>query len=267
MGGIAELRRRAQRSTSNLYDTLFTRRVSIYLTALLYPLAVSANIVSAVNILVAFTACLLIGFGSGGCLIAGVLLMHLFAVLDSVDGELARLRQTFSLQGLFLEDLAAFTMINGMFLAVGGYVSRTLHVAWPIALAVIVVAFGRNAMQVARRALLKSIATRRPISPDLAKEPGGGKSGLVLFVEKSLLNYTNVWVVLTSAILVEVIGGYGGIVVVPFAAYAILVLFKELAVVATYTATRRLDRELVGIYRNASSVPTDPVDGKDLAGD
>lgn len=265
MGDIAELRRRAQRTTSNLYDTFFTRRVSIYLTALLYPLGVSANAVSAVNVLVGLLACNLIAFGSGEILFIGIACVHLFAVLDSVDGELARLRRTFSVQGLFLEDLAAYTMINGVFLAVGVYLGRSMDCWWPLVLAVIVVAFGRNAMQVARRALLKSIATRRPVAPDLrGAGPDVGASGLRRFVEKQLLHYTNVWIVLTTAIVIEQVAGLR-FVIYPFMGYALLVLLKELVVIAVYLRSDSLDRELAAIYRDASTLPTDPVDGADLA--
>jgi phosphatidylglycerophosphate synthase len=264
---IADLRARAQRKTGNLYDTWFTRRVSIYITAGLYVLGISANTVSAINCVAGIAACALIGLGDGPLLILGVGLVHLFAVLDSVDGELARLRQTFTIRGLFLEDLAAYTMINGMFLAVGGYLLRTQHVVWPLLGAVAVVAFGRNAMQVARRAILKSIATRRPV----VAPPAGSRSSSAMrtFVEKSLLHYTNVWLVMTTAILVEELGGLHRtrIVLYVSSAYAILVGLKELAVIATYARGDSLERQLLEVYRDAGTLPTEPRSGDDLAGD
>jgi phosphatidylglycerophosphate synthase len=269
MGLISDLRGRVQRRTTNVYDTLFTRRVSIYLTAACYALGVSANMVSAVNCLVGVAACALIGFGDGWMIIAGVALVHLFAVLDSVDGELARLRKSFTLAGLFLEDLAAFTMINGMFLAVAMYLHRTSGVMWPLLLAVVVVAFGRNGMQVARRSMIKSMQTGRPIDPALvshhAKASGTPRSAIRTIAEK-VMHYTNVWLVLTSLIVLEQVADVR-VVAFAFLGYASAVLLKEAVVIITYTFTRSLELELLDLYGRTRTVPSDPVSGDTLAGD
>lgn len=274
MGTIADLRERVQRRTSNLYDTWFTRRVSIYVTALLSPLGISANTVSALNCLVAIAACALIGLGRGWQVFVGIGLVHLFAVLDSVDGELARLRQRFSMQGLFLEDLAAYTMINGMFLAVAGYVFQTLDLVWPLLIAVATVAFGRNAMQVSRRAILKSVATRRPIATEVLNRtsdvrPRPATSKLRAFVEHHLLHYTNVWITLTTLIVVEQLAELQEYRLVLIAAcfYMCAVLLKEAAVIATYLFTESLEKQVLDVYERARALPSGPVSGKALAGD
>jgi hypothetical protein len=268
MGRIAELRTKAQRKTSNIYDTLFTRRVSIYITALLHPLGVSANVVSAVCFLAAITACCLLGFGTTRAqILGGVACVHLVAVLDSVDGELARLTRRFSLQGLFLEDLVAYTMIPGIFLAIGGYLYHSSDLVWPLGLAVVVAVFGRNAMQVARRAILKSIATRRPVA-QMDAAPSASKTGVRAFVEKHLLNYTNVWVTLTTLVVIELFARPKiPIVLYAFCFYAAAVLLKELIAIVMFAATGALDRELDHVYERARQLPSEPVSGVDLAGD
>ena len=90
MGRIAELRKTVQRKTDNIYDTLFTRRVSVYLTAALASTGITANQVSVIGAVVGLGACAFIAFGSPALQLGGVALLHLYAVLDSVDGELAR---------------------------------------------------------------------------------------------------------------------------------------------------------------------------------
>lgn len=257
MGRIAELRARAQRKTGNVYDTLFTRRVSIYITALLHPLGVSANAVSGFSLLVVVAACGLIGCGHGWQVFAGIACVHLFAVLDSVDGELARLRQTFTLKGLFLEDLCAFTMINGMFLALGGYLLHTQATVWPLAVAVLTCAFGRNAMQVARRAVLGSIASRRRVTAKRSAAAGARRSSIRDFVENVLLHFTNMWIITTSLILVEEIGGlhHLHLVQISFCFFAAAVMLKELAVIATFMLTDSLDQQLLEVYDNARTLP------------
>src|SRR5690606_11254956 len=108
-------------------------------------------------------------------LLVGVAMLHLYAILDSVDGELARLSARYSLAGLFIEDLSAYVMINAFNLAVAWRLYTDAHLAWPLVCAVLVTAFARNVMPVARRAILKSVLTRRPAKhvPDTsdAKRP------------------------------------------------------------------------------------------------
>jgi hypothetical protein len=170
-GRIRDLRSRAQRKTSNLYDTLVTRRVSIYVTALLLPLGVAPNAVSLLNTVLGLGAWALIGFNVVP--LAGVLLIHVYAVLDSVDGELARLTRRFSLKGLFLEDHSAYMMISGYWLAIGFYLWRTTGTLWLLPACVALIAFGRHAMPAARRALVKSIETGRPLSGESYDERVG----------------------------------------------------------------------------------------------
>lgn len=274
MGHIADLRARAQRRTSNLYDTYFTRRVSIYVTAVLAPLGVSANTVSAIGCLVAIAACTLLALGDGATLLLGVGLVHLVAVLDSVDGELARLRRTFTLRGLFLEDLCAFTMLNGFAIAVGAYLSRQSGSWVPLALGVGIAAFGRNALQVARRAWLKSIATARPLTDAqlalLAEVPGEAaprRLDRARALGQAITFPTNLWVLLSTAMAIEQLVVLPVRLVWPLAAaVAGLLVAKELATIWVYATTDELDRELVRIYQHAARRPDQPVGGIDLAG-
>ncbi len=244
MSRIDDLRRRVQKKTSNVYDTLFTRRVSIYLTALLAPTKVTANHVSVVGAVVGLCACALIALGAPAAQVAGIALVHLYAVLDSVDGELARLRQTFSLKGLFIEDLSAYTMINAMNLAFAWVLHRDGHGVWPIVLAVAVAAFGRNAMPVARRAMMKSIESGRtpPAIAPAADRPEGG-SRVRAFIEEHVLHLTNIWVILTSFLLVEIVTGWrAGLVACAFAFFMAGLLAKEAAVVVHLSRGDNLER-------------------------
>jgi phosphatidylglycerophosphate synthase len=251
VGRIAELRRTVQRKSSNLYDTLFTRRVSIYLTAALAPTRVTANQVSAFAALVGLGACALIAFGAPAGQLGGVALIHLYAVLDSVDGELARLRKSFTLRGLFIEDLSAYAMINGFNLAVAWYLRRAGHGDWPLAAAVALAAFGRNAMPVARRVILNAIAAgRKPtVVPRAARPPGR----LRAFVEEQLLYQTNIWVVVSTLIVVEIVLGRPAGVVPVFALAIGGLLLKELAVVAHLVRGEALERQLADATARAAA--------------
>jgi phosphatidylglycerophosphate synthase len=280
MPHIRELRSRLQRKTSNVYDTLFTRRVSIYFTVVLARLGVSANAVSMFNVLVGLAACALIGFTTGPWLLLGVALVHLYAVLDSVDGELARLRESFSLKGLFLEDLSAYAMINGFQLAVGFYLARTQGALWPAALAIAMAAFGRNAMPVARRAILKSILTRRPVSPAVAEKHARPSAEaattspstltrLRSIVQEHVLHYTYIWIILSSLVVVEQTFDLSRsrLVLVGFAFFSAGLVAKELGVVARYLLTDALESETLRVYEQARQIPTGHADGMRMVGD
>jgi hypothetical protein len=242
VGRIAELRKQVQRKTSNLYDTLFTRRVSIYLTAALAPTGVTANQVSAVAAAVGLGACGLIAFGTPALQLGGVALIHLYAVLDSVDGELARLRRTFTLRGLFIEDLSAYAMINGFNLAVAWYLRRTGAGDWPLVAAVALAAFGRNAMPVARRVILNALAAGRPprVAPPAPRPPGR----LRVLVEEQLLYQTNLWVVISTLIVVEIVAGRAAGVLPVFAFAVGGLLLKEAAVIVHLVRGDALEHRL-----------------------
>ncbi len=265
---IRELRSRAQRKTSSLYDSFFTRRVSIYVTALLFPLGVAPNAVSLLNAVLGLAAWALIGLNV--LPLAGVLLIHVYAVLDSVDGELARLTRRFSLKGLFLEDHSAYLMINGYWLAIGFYLWRTTGAIWLLLACVALVAFGRQAMPASRRALIKSIETGRPLDGEggqVAAAPTG-LAGLTRFVFIDVLHPTNMWVVTTSVLAIELlwIGSHIGLLAVT-SAYLALSAVKELAILFRFVTTDSLDRWLSYLYLKASEVPHGQADPFALAGD
>ena len=267
MKRIRELRL-SQRRTGNLYDTLFTRRVSVYVTAALLPLGITPNAVSLLNILVGMTAWVLIGTATYP--LVGVLLIHAYAVLDSVDGELARLTRRYSLQGLFLEDHSAYLMINGYWIAIGAYLSQAFVSVWPFLACVGLVAFGRQAMPASRRALVKSIETGRPIDGRGSKAAGDPTelAGLARFVSLDVLHPTNMWVVTTTVLAIELlwIGSHISLLAVA-SGYVALSAVKELAIFFRFVTTDSLDLWLSHLYMKASEGPRGETDPFALAGD
>jgi len=78
----------------------FYRKVSLPITYVLYHLGFTANMVSILAMVVSiFTGLLIIK----GYLILGIALWQLWLILDSVDGEIARLRKSSSASGWFLD--------------------------------------------------------------------------------------------------------------------------------------------------------------------
>lgn len=96
MESIAELKTicqtTAKKDISNIYMRYICRAISIHITRLLIPTAVTADQVSAVMILVGVVASLFFLCVSPLFFITGILLLQLWYVLDCVDGEVARYR-------------------------------------------------------------------------------------------------------------------------------------------------------------------------------
>jgi phosphatidylglycerophosphate synthase len=263
---ISELRPLIQRRTANVYDTWFTRRVSIYLTVAFAKLGATPNQVSVLGAFVGAACCLLLALGQGPWLWVGVACMHLYAVLDSVDGEIARWTKRFSLLGLFIEDLSAYVMINAFNLAIGFRLYTDAHWTWPLAAAVGIAAFGRNVMPVARRALLKSVFTGRPPAELAERTAPGPASKWRELIQENVLHSTNQWVVL-SALL-----GLAGTGIVPylwvavmFGAIMALLAAREVAGLLRLVRGDQLERELARIYLAAARTPESTADGLALA--
>jgi phosphatidylglycerophosphate synthase len=263
---ISELRPQIQRRTANVYDTWFTRRVSIYLTVVFAKLGATPNQVSVLGALVGAMCCALLAFGHGAWLWVGVGCLHLYAVLDSVDGELARWTKQFSLLGLFIEDLSAYVMINAFNLAIGYRLYVDAHWTWPLVAAVGIAAFGRNVMPVARRALLKSVFTGRPPATLAHRPEPGPPSRWRELVQENVVHSTNQWVVLSALLALAGTGVVAYVwVAVAFGAILALLALREVAGLIRLARGDQLERELARIYLAAARTPESTADGLALA--
>lgn len=117
---VAELRpivqgskvRADQRWTYRLF-----RSVSIYITWLLLHTSATANQVTVASLVVAATGLVLVVFSSPWIALIGYLLLLTYHLLDRVDGEIARFRQTFSLRGIYLDNAGHYLTGAGVFIA------------------------------------------------------------------------------------------------------------------------------------------------------
>lgn len=83
----------------------FQRGPSIYLTRLLLPLGVTPNQVTAVSLLLGLVGCLLLLKFTWYFKLAGLLFLYLNILTDKVDGEIARYRKTYSLRGVYWDEI------------------------------------------------------------------------------------------------------------------------------------------------------------------
>jgi len=114
--------RRMNKSFEGPVDALINWRFSMRITRVLArrSLAVTPNHVTITAILVGFVACALaMRGGYAGVAIAGVLL-EVNSILDSCDGELARLRFQYSKVGQWLDNLSD-DIVDNVFIAAAGH--------------------------------------------------------------------------------------------------------------------------------------------------
>lgn len=113
--------RRMNKSYEGPVDALINWRFSMRITRVLArrSLAVTPNHVTMVSICVGLLACWLASRGSWAMLAVGGVLLEVQSILDSVDGELARLRFQYSKLGQWLDNLSDDLVDNLFILAVG----------------------------------------------------------------------------------------------------------------------------------------------------
>lgn len=112
-----EHKRQSDRYKSFVY--YFLRPVSFPVTYVLLKLGISANATTSSSIILETIGCILIAFGGYPARIGGTLLIMLWAILDCVDGNIARFRKTGTLSGIFLDDLGAIVLYALLYLSVG----------------------------------------------------------------------------------------------------------------------------------------------------
>lgn len=104
---------------NNLFGCFVLRRISFYLTWLFVRLGISANEVTGISILMGCIGCILLAFGSYTSMITGALILNIWALLEFVDGNVARATHSCSNYGAFIDDLNAYTVSVLFFISVG----------------------------------------------------------------------------------------------------------------------------------------------------
>ncbi|MEK7630470.1 MAG: CDP-alcohol phosphatidyltransferase family protein [Patescibacteria group bacterium] len=112
MESTRELRERLQGAKTNPDGwrrppgyILFQRGPSIYITRLVARTRVTPNQVTIASIVAGFAGCAFLVAFDWQYKLVGLGFLYLNVILDKVDGELARLRETYSLRGIFWDEI------------------------------------------------------------------------------------------------------------------------------------------------------------------
>jgi len=100
------------------------RRVSIYLTWLLLRTGLKPNHVTLISVGLALLGGILLATRSAGLSLVGALAFVAHQLFDKADGDIARFRKTYSIVGVYLDELGHAVAFAGIFVGLG------LHIAW-----------------------------------------------------------------------------------------------------------------------------------------
>ena len=101
-----------------------SRGVAIYITWLLIHTGVTANQVTLMTVSLAVAGALMLGSPPAWLSLVGACTMLAYHLLDKVDGDVARYRRTYSIVGVYLDEVGHGIAFAGLFLGLGG------HLAW-----------------------------------------------------------------------------------------------------------------------------------------
>ena len=112
MESTRELRERLQSAKTNPDGwhrppgyIIFQRGPSIYITRMIAGTRITPNQVTIASIVAGFIGCALLVAFDWQYKLIGLGFLYLNSILDKVDGELARLRETYSLRGIFWDEI------------------------------------------------------------------------------------------------------------------------------------------------------------------
>ena len=125
--------------TYNIWGHIL-RPISYYLAWLFIRMGISANKVTGIAISIGFIGCILLAFGSYSSIIVGALILNIWALLEFVDGAVARGTNSSSDYGAFIDNLNYQLISVIFFISVGigafnhpdSYLSSTIQFFLPI---------------------------------------------------------------------------------------------------------------------------------------
>lgn len=110
-----------------LYARLFLSHISVAIVKLLVNTPVTPNQVTFFALITGLLSCIFFAFGTLAMYIWGALALELFYLLDMVDGQLSRYRQTSTLTGAFFDHIATYIVHPWIFVCLGIGLYRHSH--------------------------------------------------------------------------------------------------------------------------------------------
>jgi len=101
-----------------------SRSVAIYITWMLIHTGITANQVTLMTVSLSLAGAILLATPPAWLALSGAALLLAYHLLDKVDGDVARYRGTFSIVGVYMDEVGHGLAFSGLFFGLG------LHLAW-----------------------------------------------------------------------------------------------------------------------------------------
>ena len=105
-------------SNSSWWVKLWVRKMSFPFTYLFINLGFSPNAVSVLSIAFVLVACACYAISTSASIIAAVVLINVWLILDCVDGNIARCRKQKTVYGEFVDDIGGYYVVAFIYLAI-----------------------------------------------------------------------------------------------------------------------------------------------------
>jgi len=107
-----------RREEEQFYGFYICRRITCYLSYLFLHTPITPNQITLLWLVSACTGTVFLILGTKGWAVTGILLFHLAYILDGVDGEVARCKNIFSVEGEYLDKLQHYFVSMLIFLGI-----------------------------------------------------------------------------------------------------------------------------------------------------
>ena len=235
-----------------LYARIITFKFSIPIVRMLYRTRVEPNQVTLASLIVAFVACYFFSRGGTGTFLLGAVLLEFYYVLDCVDGQLARVKESKSREGAFLDCLLNYIVHPAVLFCIGlGHYVLTGEVLFVVVGAV--AAWGivlGNAISIVKYTIVAAALLngegRGRTSPGMVTHPGKGKRSparaIFSFMHK-LSTFPAVMNIITVVAVISFVTGSGTIIGVALVFLAVVSIVVAAFRVCNIVVNRKVEKE------------------------
>jgi len=262
MESINELRHICQlprKKYDKWYGAYVCRRISIYITRALIPLGISANTVTFIFLVIGLLACVFFSLGYEYWFLVGAILLHIWYLIDHVDGEIARYRNSSSVSGIYFDKMVHYIVHTSYYFCLGWGVYRDLGITLAIAVGyiagfsmlLITVTNDLKDSTILQKLIFNKkgivLSNRDEIGNLLESKDKNAIQRIFSFLH-NMCTFPNDMNLLTLVIVLKLLF-FNRIIYVFLLAYAILATTVWVSRVAFFIFTKKLDCELERFYK------------------
>ena len=172
-------------SKSSWWVKLWVRKASFFFTYLFINMGWSSNAVSYLSIIVALAACTCFCIPSTPCVIAGVVLINFWLILDCVDGNIARCLKQKKLYGEFVDAMSGYYTVAFVYMALGVAAYNQSDTYFSNNILIVIIGAVASICDILARLIFSNYCTvHRPDLKDNAEKAKNDEKGSINYIRK-----------------------------------------------------------------------------------